>query len=527
MDFSSDVFKKRIASHLRSAAAVTPGPLRQGYTQQEVNDLLHIQDDREFLESAYQRILGRPCDVSGLVNYLEALRNHTPRRVIIRRLLDSDEAKAAKAIVKGSDTLKASFLSRIRGRVVEIARDLVKKALLVRFDSIDHKLTFLLQEVTSRSDAISQKSDDALWTLSEKLDKYFSSVRQDEDSLWQAIDELRRQVSVSTKNIGNVVAGLEQLQLRLLDREAAIRRGIQDSERTFANRLEALSQRMNESDQHLSLQIAGLGRSVHPPVLFGGKNNVLATEVEGFIVGVPGEEWRVAAHLAFRGVLEPGLTALFKQIVQPGMVVVDVGANVGIYTLFAARLLEGRGKVHSFEPTPRTCRILRNNIQVNGFLESGIIELHESAVSDDYGYARLAMFPEDSSHNTLFWSVDGVEEITVPTISLDQALKSESHVDVVKIDAEGAERKIVHGMRETVLKNPSIRIILEFAPTHLRRAAVNPGEFLSELHALGFEISHVDDISGQLREISETALTTGFSANLHLRCKRASAGGVL
>ena len=102
---------------------------------------------------------------------------------------------------------------------------------------------------------------------------------------------------------------------------------------------------LSRMGQDLSLQLAQVGRGVYPPVLLGGHNDVLATEVDGLIIGVPSAEWRVAAYLAFRGVLEPGLTALFKQMVRPGMVVVDVGANIGIYTLLGARLLQGHGKV--------------------------------------------------------------------------------------------------------------------------------------------------------------------------------------
>ena len=160
-------------------------------------------------------------------------------------------------------------------------------------------------------------------------------------------------------------------------------------------------------------------------------------------------------------------------------------------------------------------------------LETGIVEFHETAVTDQQGFARLTVFPDNSGHNTLFYDLNGADTVTVPTVSpLDQALKSESHIDVVKIDAEGAEPKIVRGMRETILKNPSIRIVLEFAPSHLSRAGVKPGEFLSELQALGFEITRVDDLTGELRETSPSELATTISANIHLRYSHTSTGDV-
>src|SRR5579863_2330196 len=105
--------------------------------------------------------------------------------------------------------------------------------------------------------------------------------------------------------------------------------------------------------------------SIKPPVV-GGGDNVVACEVDGLILGVPGEEWRMAAYYAFRGTMEPGPTRLFKEMVKPGMVVVDIGANIGIYTLEAARLMAPTGRVYSFEPAPRVFGILKDNIQVNG-----------------------------------------------------------------------------------------------------------------------------------------------------------------
>ena len=114
---------------------------------------------------------------------------------------------------------------------MQMARDILKKVILVRFDSIDHKLTFLLQEIVSRSDTLCQKNDDALWTLSEKLDKYFSMVTQVEGSLRLAIDEQRHQLSACITQLGMVAGGVAQLQLQSRDGAASA----QATERNLAN----------------------------------------------------------------------------------------------------------------------------------------------------------------------------------------------------------------------------------------------------------------------------------------------------
>jgi FkbM family methyltransferase len=198
------------------------------------------------------------------------------------------------------------------------------------------------------------------------------------------------------------------------------------------------------------------------------------------------------------------------------MVVVDVGANIGIYTLYAARLLAGKGKVHSFEPTPRTWQILRDNVQVNGFLELGLIELHECAVSDRAGTAGFFIFRSDSGHNTLFEEGQSGERIEVSTVALDEALRDEARVDIVKIDAEGAEPFILRGMRGVIERSPGIRILMEFAPAHLRRAGIDPAGFLDEIAALGFTFRRIHDETGEPLVVSRDQLVDVLSANLEL-----------
>ena len=531
VEFSAETFRRRLASGL------TPGVERNGtstehrsVTPEDLDKLLTIQDDREFLQHAYRQILDRPCDVYGMVTHLEALANHVPRRTVIQTITNSDEAKGRRSVAREPDPPRRPLFARLYGRIMRVFGNLLRRIILVRFDSIDHKLMFLIQEIATRNESLSQKSDEALWTLSEKLDSNFAEGRLNQESL-------RAQVLDHDDRFAEVVATMRQfesafhLQQRYVeDRfnglqahvdeltskiDEADRKHAAASDRAFAN--------LRAELEDLSARIAEAGKKTYPPV-FPGNGDLLVTQVEGFIVGLPKEEWRVASHFAFRGALEPGLTKLFKEVVKPGMVVVDVGANVGIYTLLGARLLAGRGKVYSFEPTPGTASILRQNIQVNGFLESGIIDLRAEAVTDKRGVGRLTVFANDCGHNTLFGSSGEADSVNVPTISLDDALQAEDHVDFVKIDAEGSEADIIRGMRETIRRNPSIRIVLEFAPTHLRRANVDPAGFLSELRALGFTVTRVHDLSGELETVPDEELLHAFSANIHLSRPGASEG---
>lgn len=433
MRFTAEVFEKRLSSQLPPfASAVSGSGAGRG-----LDDLLEISDEREFLQAAYWTILGREADFAGLTGYTDALHRGVPRREILQRLAESDEAKAKPSGTPRTSPARPGRLEGLKRRVMNAAYGILKRVLLSRFDAIDYKLTLLFEELSSRLDGLSQKNDNQSALLSGRL------------------EELEERVEKALADSAEIV------------RRSGIR---------YAN-------------------------------------------VDGFIIGVPADEWRMAAFLQFRGVMEPGLTRLFKRLVRPGMVVVDAGANVGLYTLLAARLLEYNGRVHSFEPTPSTFALLQENIQANGFLESGCAGLHPVALADTEGTASLAVFAGNCGHNTLCWTNELAQSVTVPVSRLDTVLEAESRVDIVKIDVEGAEPGVLRGMARIIEKNPGIRILLEFSPKQLAQAAVEPKEFLDMIEAMGLEISVVDDQTGELRKTPPAELLSVFTANLHL-CRR-------
>ncbi|MGE5645391.1 MAG: FkbM family methyltransferase [Acidobacteriota bacterium] len=245
--------------------------------------------------------------------------------------------------------------------------------------------------------------------------------------------------------------------------------------------------------------------------------DIVATEIEGFILGIPASEWRMAAYYTFRGHLEPGLVRYLERTVAPGAVFVDAGANIGIVTLVAARLAGPRGKVYSFEPAPHTFAILKDNIQVNGFLESGRIDFRELALADRTGEAPFFVYAADSGHNTLFAGGGPADRIQVKTAALDDVLAPGTRVDAIKIDAEGAEPLIWRGMRRVLADNPDVTVILEFDPGHLARAGSGAAAFLDEIEEAGFAVSRIEEPSGELRPAPREALLAGGTVNLVAR----------
>ena len=239
------------------------------------------------------------------------------------------------------------------------------------------------------------------------------------------------------------------------------------------------------------------------PVLHVGER-LIVTKVGMFIMALPAEDVR----------LEQGLTTLFKTVVRSGMTVIDVGANVGTYTLIAASQVGPGGTVWSFEPAPRTFEICKLNVDLNGLQEHA--RLIRAAVSDRAGHEKLRLF-EITGHSTLFSAHDDPNAIEVETVTLDESIAPGGRVDVVKIDAEGAEPSILRGMRRVIEDNPPIRIFMEFAPQLLKRAGVEPEDFVEEIERMGFEIARVDDFSGEVRPAARAELVASDSVHLSLQ----------
>lgn len=164
---------------------------------------------------------------------------------------------------------------------------------------------------------------------------------------------------------------------------------------------------------------------------------------------------------------EANLTNFFINFLKEGDIFIDIGAHFGFYSLLAARLVEKKGKVHSFEPTPRTFEFLKKNVS---FLSNVIV--NQAAVWDkekiisfvDYGprYSAFNSYQERESEDLNFLRKNK-KIINVKTIVLDKYCQENNiQPTFIKIDAEGAEHFILEGM-SYILKSSRPLISLEVA----------------------------------------------------------------
>jgi FkbM family methyltransferase len=186
-----------------------------------------------------------------------------------------------------------------------------------------------------------------------------------------------------------------------------------------------------------------------------------------------------------RGQAEMVIQNILAERLRPGMVFYDLGANIGLFSLLAARLVSPTGRVISFEPDPETAARLKRNIVRNGYqnmtvVQAGVSSTTEKrsfkvadASSPDHGVGR---FSEEES--------DG-KNILVECVALDDFVRNAPAPDAIKCDVEGAEIEVLRGAKN-VLREHKPWIICEI---HLEENQRTIRELLS---ALGYRVELID-----------------------------------
>jgi FkbM family methyltransferase len=179
------------------------------------------------------------------------------------------------------------------------------------------------------------------------------------------------------------------------------------------------------------------------------------------------------------GVVDPVLRSLLP-LVQPGDVVVDGGANVGVFALALAQRVGPSGRVVAFEPAQGTRALLEANVALNG---CSWLDVRAEALSDAAGTAELRDEAPGSGTATMYGHA-GEATVTVETTTLDAAV-GDLPVDWVKLDVEGAEAKVLRGA-VGVLSRSRPRIVMEVEPDLLARAGSSLGEVQEIAADLGY-----------------------------------------
>ena len=175
------------------------------------------------------------------------------------------------------------------------------------------------------------------------------------------------------------------------------------------------------------------------------------------------------------------------------MRVLDIGANIGWYSLLAAELVGPKGRLTAFEANPSMAEIVFRNLMVNGFLDRAAVE--QKAVYSESRQIEFQVYEHYMGSSSLFANKeaaatfkDTLKLLHVDAVSLDEFLPPGSQVDFIKIDAEGAEPFILKGATRLLSENRQVQIMMEFAPSIIKPSYGSIELFIDEIAALGFSI---------------------------------------
>lgn len=229
-----------------------------------------------------------------------------------------------------------------------------------------------------------------------------------------------------------------------------------------------------DSDEFAERQARRVGR---PPT---------RTELDGYAIYTSDDDMAVGRHVV-AGRYEPEVAAVFRRFLRPGMNVLDLGANIGFFTMLAAHLVGPSGHVTAVEPNLANVRLLEASRRANGFDQVRIVPCAAGA--------EPGMLVLDSAYsNGITAPVSGQDDdrlrraVLVPSLPVE-ALLSGRRLDFIKIDIEGAEHTALSGCAALLRRQRPV-VISEFSPGLLvSNSGVAPETYLRLLLELGYAIA--------------------------------------
>jgi FkbM family methyltransferase len=182
-------------------------------------------------------------------------------------------------------------------------------------------------------------------------------------------------------------------------------------------------------------------------------------------------------------------TNYLRTHLHPGMVLVDVGANIGYFTTLASRIVGPTGRVVAVEPDRDNYAILKANLSANRIENSIAID---SALGSSPGHARLYRSRENNGDHRLYSGSDSAREsIKVEIETLDDLLDrlGITRVDFIKMDVQGYESHVLQGMKRTLDRSRNLVVLSEFWPSGIEHAGGSPADFLEFFRSSGFDTS--------------------------------------
>ena len=193
-------------------------------------------------------------------------------------------------------------------------------------------------------------------------------------------------------------------------------------------------------------------------------------------------------YRGFKAYTDRAERRLLKRILPKGAVVVDAGANIGVYSRFLSRCVGPTGVVHSFEPSPENFSRLQRAVR-----KLANVRLSQAALGERSGKSNLYVSDKlNVDHRTYATQGDSRRIVPIDIIALDDYFfKSGQRVDLIKMDIQGYELHALRGAQRVVADNPDIKLLIEFWPYGLKQAGANWVDLIATLERKNMAVCQV------------------------------------
>jgi FkbM family methyltransferase len=209
-------------------------------------------------------------------------------------------------------------------------------------------------------------------------------------------------------------------------------------------------------------------------------------------------DYGLSKQLFLNGIREPECTKIMKKILKKGMVIAEIGANVGYYALLEASIIGEKGKIYAIEPFPSNYNLLQKNIELNSY--DTIIEPYNLAISNNSGKEKLYI---NSKHNLCnMLEKESNECVEVSTEKFDNFIKNKQLPDLIRMDIEGFEYFVLEGMKKTMKKCNSCKMFIELHLYQMDEKGLDYKKPIKTILDLGFKPTHIVKEYGPIKEVS-------------------------
>lgn len=198
---------------------------------------------------------------------------------------------------------------------------------------------------------------------------------------------------------------------------------------------------------------------------------------------------------------------LFKKIIKPGMRVLDIGANIGFYTILFSKLVGEKGKVFAFEPDAKNYRHLEENTKT---LTNVVLE--KRAVSEKTGKINFYTSKDLNVDHQSYDSGESRECEEIEAVALDDYFTNDAKIDMIKIDIQGHESSALRGMIKIMSQAEAMVVLGELWPYGLQKAGSSAEEYLKFLKNLGFKIKFFEEEIDYNKKAQDKNFYTDFMA---------------